>query len=313
MVNLLAIPQELRDRILELALSTIDSTPQNPGAATDYVELHDNKHQTWCNGTHVRYPNRPVTPTALSLLLVNRRLHADMLALLARIRPPFEMDVMLVEDRQIWATWLSVGTFTPKVDRVHVSFRIFPRSTPVQEIGNTGSRRNDDETPVIFWQLYSLLERMLLCGPVGAYRGSKKGFVSIDILELDVLTLSGTPARGRSTHDVRDGEEQEAVRAEQWVTTISRGIFTLLEMYHGVASKGQIFYERVGKIRVMLDGKLLTETDLTTSLAEMQYSILVDGFYPNSETRWWRVMKKIRRNREQAGLPVLPFTELQEV
>jgi hypothetical protein len=95
MAGLLSIPQELRDQILELALSTIDSPPQNPSAAVDYVELHDTELQSWCDGNHVRYLNKPVTPDALSILLVNRSLHTDMLAVLTRIRPPFELDVIL--------------------------------------------------------------------------------------------------------------------------------------------------------------------------------------------------------------------------
>jgi len=186
----------------------------------------------------------------------------------------------------------------------------------VQEIGYTGSRGDGGGTSGMSWQLYSLLERLLLCGPVGACGGSKKGFVSIDVLELDVL--SGMAKREHATDERQGGQGPESgsrpapPHAERLRWTISRGILALLEMYRGAASKGQIFYKRVGTIRVMLDGELQLELDLARSLAGMQYSILTDGFYPNSPSRWWRFMKDIRENREQAGLPVLPFTELQE-
>jgi hypothetical protein len=317
MAGLLSIPQELRDRILELALSAIDSPPHNPASAVDYVPLNDTDYQSWLDAKQVRYPKNPVTPHALPLLLLNRRLHADTLAALTRLCLPFELDAMLVRNGQIWATWLSVGPFAPKLDRVHIPIRLFPRSTPVQESANADSASNVGGFSGIFWQLSSLIERLLLCGPVGARQGIKKGFIGVDILELDILTSSGTPEKGQNVDEMRDsqgpeGESQPAVRAEEWLIPISRGIRVLLEMYEDIASKGQLFYERVGKIRIMLDGEVRTELDLAKCLAGLQYSELVDSSYPNCAPRWWDTMKKIRQTREQAGLPVLPFTESQE-
>lgn len=66
---------------------------------------------------------------------------------LDRLNHQFELDVMLVQEYQLWATWLSyVPVFVPNVENVHVSFRIL-LTTRIGRDGYSGFHGGDGGPP----------------------------------------------------------------------------------------------------------------------------------------------------------------------
>jgi hypothetical protein len=321
MHSLLDIPQELRDKILDLVINTSDNpAPENPHAAGDYVELKDFQYKSWTSGTHVLYPKKPVRLTTLSLLLVNCALYHQTRAALKRNPQRFELDVMLVEEHQLWATWVQIPSYRAKVDRVHVSFRLFPVTKPGPG-GYTGFKMATGAPPAIYWQLHSLLERSLIRGPVS--RSSVvdgppnwKGFSCIEVLELDVISPTGVEIATDEERQRLYFERNDVVKDRypcptlppvRWLHTIESGIGVLTSLYRDAVPMGRILFERVGKIKSMLDGEVQEELDLGVILSKMEYRRDTDDTHPKSATRWWRMMEDIRSKREEAGLITFPF------
>jgi hypothetical protein len=321
MPSFLDIPQELRDRIIELAIDTYTTAPQNAETAGQYRELDGINYRSWLKGKHVLYPATPVASTTQSLLRVNKSLHSQTLAALQRIKHVFELDVMLIQEYQLWATWTShVPTFVPDVKRVHVSFRIFPK-TKAGPGGYTGFRGGDGGPPAIFWQLYALLERSLRCGPTNTHIKQEKGFQAIQVLDLDVIAPIGITEEQYNLRTLRRHDQQRlehegkilhVVRPETWLSTIKSGIGILSGMYRDAFPMGCILYERIGTIRFMLDGEVKAEWDLAEHLSAMRYSTDTDDHYPKSRPGWCKRLGDVYEKRKAAGLPCIPIAELEK-
>jgi hypothetical protein len=310
MPSLLHLPQELRDMIIEIAITTGTDALQDLNAtaeSAEYAELLDIEYWSWSQGRDVLYPRKAVKPNALPLLLVNRDLYVQTGAVLNRINCACELDVILVEEYQLWATWISVPTFAHKLDCVHVSFRIFPRTKPTPD-GYRGFAMSDDTPPAIYWQLHSLLEHSLKCGPVGGNTRKHKGFTVIETLELNVITPKDTDIH--HPQDITVGEHHDTyseTNPKRWLQHISLGIELLLSLFRDAYPMGYMLFTKVGTIRFMLDGEVMEDRDLAITLANKPYLPDVDPGKPGSESEWWDRMERIRKSREDAGLKVLPF------
>lgn len=308
MASIFDIPLELFDRILELTITTYSSPPENPEVAGEYMDLRDMEYRTVYQGANLLYPKSPEIWDASSLLLANQKLRSRTLAALGRINTTFELDVMLVEGYQLWATWLCVPNFSLKADRIHASFRVFPKTKP-NPYSYSGFTIGNGAPLAIYWPLYSLLERSLKCGPSVVPGKQENGFESVQVLDLDVLTPTETPDssyRPISEYHFCDkrllkrlGEEQVIeffVTPELWLETISQGIRDILDISSWNYEMGDILYERIGTIRILRDGEVKEVIDLADHLSKMIYSGATDLY----------------RKRQDAGLPVVPFVTVEE-
>src|SRR5689334_308551 len=101
-------------------------------------------------------------------LLVSKQLRTETRTAISNLptRHSYTMDVMIVNETQLWPTWLSLPQLTRNVDKVHVTFRTV--SVPRRpKLNYTGFRGGDGGPPLITWCFYDLLIRFLEVGPVG--------------------------------------------------------------------------------------------------------------------------------------------------
>jgi hypothetical protein len=126
MPHLLTIPRELRDKILNLIISSYISEPQDISDPSNRAILDDFKQDSpYFHGHHTLYIEHPKQRDTTSLQLVNRQLHIETLDTL-RILPTkhsYVLDVIIAEEQNLWPTWLYLPALTTRVDKVYCQIR----------------------------------------------------------------------------------------------------------------------------------------------------------------------------------------------
>lgn len=112
MSPLLSLPLELRDKILGFViLSTIVAPPESPNNADDRERLKDTKYYGWSAGCRVLY-QKDTQFQGIPTLAINRQLRRETLDIMSLMQLPslrfYKLDVMIVEERTLWPTWLYI-------------------------------------------------------------------------------------------------------------------------------------------------------------------------------------------------------------
>lgn len=101
-------------------------------------------------------------------LAINRQFRRETLFVVTLMQLPslrsYKLDVMIVEERTLWPTWLYVPTTTSRVEEVRAPFRIMGAA----EGRRSGYDGGDGGPPVMIWAFFNLLERFLQVGPVSS-------------------------------------------------------------------------------------------------------------------------------------------------
>ncbi|KAL5328757.1 hypothetical protein ACEPPN_002261 [Leptodophora sp. 'Broadleaf-Isolate-01'] len=268
-MSILHIPRELRDHILSLVvLSTaVVAPPESPVNPDERENLRDIKNRGWSMGGSVLY-TKDTQMKGIPTLAINRQLRMETLAVISHLNLPslrsYKLDVMIVEDNLLWATWLYVPTTTTMVEEVHVTFRTMGAS-PTRSCGYNGG---DGGPPRIVWDFYHLLERFLLVGPVGRQKQHHDKNIKIRHLILDVQTPD-VPAE-MIAPDVNQGRllrlrRQSGIKYIKNPKSVVTFISSFLHYLHGWGEIAEISvaYDKVGKITLMLDGIMVEERLLT--------------------------------------------------
>ena len=257
MSSLLDIPREVRSHILELVLCSSRAPPQNPATALqNRIELHDVQYHAWEYGPrNNKYEQGNYITTSLPLLLVNRQLFVETQSVLERLsmKHSYSLDIMFVNEQELWPTWLSVPALSTRVDNLAATVRIFgsPKS-----LGQSGFRGGDGGPPQIVWCFYSLMERFLIHGPVGKrISGSQDKNITIKVLTLNIVTPLDSNMwptdieqchhgyfrnRRNSVHRAASDQSSFLIRPE-WLANFLVGfISSLLRMGYHTAPYGMI-------------------------------------------------------------------------
>ena len=322
MTLLFDLPREVRFQILQLVLCSSRALPTDPTTtiSQNRIELRDGNHNSWEYGPrHNKYEQGACTTNSLPLLLTNRQLRAETQSVLQHlaIKRSYSLDVMLVNERELWPTWLLVPALWTRLDHVVATFRICGGK------GRSGFVGGDGGPPEIIWCFYSLMERFLTFGPVGERKpGSQDRNITIRSLTLDVVTPPDVEVMmADSTENYRnwfhgrigscDADGLSFGVRPGWLAEFLRDeIQDLLRMSYHTARYGMIMYERIGTIRLCLDGVLKKEFDLGKRLADLRYDSAFDTF-GNIDPRedripyFWKWKKKALVKRREAGLPVV--------
>ncbi|KAH7342516.1 hypothetical protein BKA65DRAFT_293137 [Rhexocercosporidium sp. MPI-PUGE-AT-0058] len=263
-MSLLQIPRELRDKILSLVvLSTMVTPPESPDNPGDREELKDVKCNGWFAGCGVFY-QKDTQMKGIPTLAINQQLRSETLSIMTLLKLPglrsYKLDVMIVEDCDLWPTWLYVPTMTTRVEEVRATFRIHGAS-PRRYCGFSGG---DGGPPVIVWSFYNLLERFLQVGPVSRQEKLHDKCIKIKHLVLDFQTPSvpeemiapDVPQNRLAILRRRSGINY--IKNPSSVLAFVSGFLCYLS---GCSGPGivSVAYERVGKITLMLDGVVLHE------------------------------------------------------
>lgn len=319
MPNLLDIPLELRDQIIELVLFSCRPAEDNP----DEVPRKENdvKRRIWDYASlHILHGKPPGhLPNCLPISLVNHQLYAETKHVLARFSHAltYHLDLVLLNEVDVLPTWLCIPALSNKVETLIVTVRIF---------GTFKDRRypfvaGDGGPPPIVWCFYDLLENFLCHGSLKK-DPKKRGEVTIGNLILDFVNSS---ANDNDPLCLRMSEEQvsycdwydarrrrricerpwlkEVVMRPEWLASfLVEYLRLLLGMGYHMRSYGAILHEQIGTIQVRVNGKLETSFDIATILANLQFVSPSYATDTTNESREWR--KKALEKRKQSGFPV---------
>ena len=165
MPHLLLLPREIRDIIISLVVTTPALPPVDATVESLRSQLRDIKYQCWFGDNGVKYLVQmgSYRPNSAALLLTNHQLHDEVEYLLQKASVQYVLDVMLINERELWPTWTSIPILATQIDTVEVNFRIISQG----QKGWSGFSSGSGGTPRIMWSFYSLLERFLKVGSSG--------------------------------------------------------------------------------------------------------------------------------------------------
>ncbi|KAF2500077.1 hypothetical protein BU16DRAFT_235568 [Lophium mytilinum] len=327
MSSLLSIPREIRDSIIELALSSSREpypsiTAAEPTRSTKIVP-HRPFFKSWSYGRkHVLFESHSYLSNSLPLLLVNHQLSSETTSTISRLSknaslPHYSLDVMFVNELELWPTWLSVPTVAAHLDRVNVTIR----AVGVDPTEQNQWKVKDGMPPQLIWCFYYLLEHVLRHGPLPDTYSPADKDVSIKLLHLDVV---GRESGSCGNDHCGCFPGVGAGRGKEWCPAflaryLRMYIGRLARMGYHEAQYGGILYERVGEIRISVMGEeMLPRVHFGDSLAELKY---VDP--RNTFGHVWPRAKRVPafeewkrsawRRREERGLPAASERGREEV
>src|SRR5689334_11526060 len=125
---LMKLPRELRDEIYNLVLTAEIEWPDVTEPFDELIRerLQYKKPRLEAICKVVLYSPGAASSNNLSLLLVNRQMHAETLENLEMIayHPSYSLDIIVLDEVLLLPTWLSVPVNTTSIDTVSVTFRI---------------------------------------------------------------------------------------------------------------------------------------------------------------------------------------------
>lgn len=318
MPALLDLPRELRDKILSLVIDNPAPAPVDALAKSDRTELHDVKYNGWYGGDGVKYSVLESRTDIQPILLVNHQLHAESLAALDLLPTKYcySLDIMIVDECELWPTWLLVPALTTRVDKVYAAFR----SSGISKGHHIGFSGGCGGPPMITWCFYSILERFLRVGAKGLQEKEHDELVSIKLLEVDVRTPDVAPDmlapkdiyRVDKLHRLRKESGIDYLMHPEFIVNfIASEIKTLLVMGYHTAAFGGIVFERIGTIRLMLDGEVREEWDLAKLFSSIRFNDSFGHIQPRERRpemfKKWKA--RAYKTRIELGLPVIPLEE----
>ncbi|CRK15152.1 hypothetical protein BN1708_011372, partial [Verticillium longisporum] len=194
MAGLLSIAPELRDLILEEVLRLPErEAPVDPSASQDRKRRKYRDDMRCSDGHDIWVKEKNFLAAAQktpAIMLVNRQLHAEAAAVIARTKTHYRLDVMYVKECGLWPTWLSVPRLAHHADSIYVQFRIFDPPTDVNEDWRNPRQflGGDGGPAMIVWNFFAMMKDYLLHGPTAfeSLVATKNSF-SVKTLILDIL------------------------------------------------------------------------------------------------------------------------------
>ncbi|KAM0326227.1 hypothetical protein ACHAQA_006824 [Verticillium albo-atrum] len=194
MAGLLSIAPELRDLILEEVLRLPErEAPANPAASMDRKRRKYREDMRCSDGHDIWVKEKNFLALAErtpDILLVNRQLHAEAKAVMARTKTHYRLDIMYVKECGLWPTWLSVPRLAHHASSLYVQFRIFDPPAGVNDEWRNPRQflGGDDGAAMIAWNFFAMMKDYLLHGPT-AFEGivAPKSYFTIKTLVLDFL------------------------------------------------------------------------------------------------------------------------------
>ncbi|KAF8848246.1 hypothetical protein BDZ45DRAFT_733054 [Acephala macrosclerotiorum] len=317
--SLLTLPRELRDQILHLIVSSRQTPQRDASTLPLRTNLHDFKTRSWFPGAFVLYVCHGNRIAHFPTLLVDCQLHTETLEAIEKLkdRREYELDVLLVNEQELWPTWTYMPKWLRRVEQVYARFRIcgvFRKGRYGNCLQRYENAFEGPESHSIRWGLWNLLERFLRLGAVGqrARRNRTDKNIVLENLVIDVWSPQISKeekkaTRGRTHHEIvqlRNSTRNEYLTTARNVAVeIGSELYHLLRMCYHSASYGRLLYERIGNIKVLVDGRLRREFNL----AEMLRDSSIDRLKKRTALRPrfflnWKL--DTFESRRTAGLPV---------
>ncbi|KAJ7269280.1 hypothetical protein B0H12DRAFT_1094994 [Mycena haematopus] len=341
MATFTSLPSELHDKIIEeVILSGLAPAPDyEQDLQEDRQQLSDVAYVGHGSGERVKWQKTQTPHPADALLHVNRQVRAEAKVAWKRVahRVPCVVDIMFAAEADLRPTFLSVFTDATHFDLVHAQFRVvgipdpsvfapeMPTSTP-RAIWSAYS----GNMPPVKWMFFDLLHRFLKAGPRLSQPGVVDRHITVQRLEINVLSPTDTsllpPENAlRSWHGARTPRRpsqsseisaevkelrQTHMRPEWLCDWIAGNIQRLTGMDFQTMDYGGIFYERIGEIAVLVDGKEKTVFKLGDMLSELPkgdpWGFSIRELRKERFGKW---KEQTIKGRMEAGLPVVNSNE----
>ncbi|KAF4636657.1 hypothetical protein G7Y89_g1422 [Cudoniella acicularis] len=322
MPSLLDLPREIRDKILSLVISIPTTPPRDHSVADSRTELYNPS----CGGRYVdrgvKYPTRMNRTETIPTLLVNRQLHDETLSAIDLLptKHTYILDILLVGGSSLWPTWISVPALTNLVDTVSAAVRIDHTGKITYRTFEAG----DGSPPSITWTFYRILDRFLRVGPVVNPSAKPEGGIAVKTLELDIRTPDVPESRfiphdkwrirrGNIFGKDKNGENINVMPPSMLLPFIERYIELLMgmrDMRDYTTCHGGILYERIGTLKLLLDGELRREWDMAKELKNIRlndsFSVIPREERPETFRKWKANAYKLRT---ELGLPTIPISD----
>jgi hypothetical protein len=297
MSSLMKLPRELRDQICNLVLTAENERPGITESFDDLIEgrVHYKKPKLEAICKVVLYLPRAAKNNSLSLLLVNRQLHAETLANLNIIakRAAYSLDIVILDEILLLPTWLSVPVITTSLHTVNVTFRIsgsynarqefdleMNRNGPYAKWGRyKGFQTGDGGPPAMSWQVYAVLERFIKVGPASEVRdtNTNKGFTA-KCMKIDFQTpvgipheRMGPPLSGHGSFGGRKNAPGRVLDSGYLADYVAKDLSCMLTFSEGTwFSCGKILYDHLDELVLYKDGNEFRRWDIAEQLRDLE-------------------------------------------
>ncbi|OKL63123.1 hypothetical protein UA08_01251 [Talaromyces atroroseus] len=348
MPSLLNIPPELRECIIQHVLCSHQMPPETPSNA-NRVDFED-MDIIWRESPYGIYHEQRGTHSpsnCISLLLTNRQLSAETRSVINRMRSTttYVLDISVLNELELFPTWVSVPHITNRVSKLYVDVRFFGHILS-EKVARY--QYNDEDVLGYHWSFYGLLARFLRYGPVDEKKkmsgrqnsSSKKPTtfhdydVTVNLLVLnfksaetelsfppDTVTYQTwrshhfTPIESRDISPASIDLEKYTTRPEWFSTFLFHEIKSFLSMSYLGSFYGRILYERIGAIRILVNENLEHEFDLSSMLASLRFTGPWETFgHIENEDRlsaFWNWKRQTLMRRDQLGFPVVRAEDLE--
>ncbi|KAF2445279.1 hypothetical protein P171DRAFT_473112 [Karstenula rhodostoma CBS 690.94] len=331
MANLLTLPREVRDAILELVIFT--GTPA-PKTMSDLEAL---KHQTEDFGHCSLEDPVDIPQNAATLLLVNNQIHHEVKELIhLRGGLTYELNVKFVYESLLVPTWTYVPLDMDIVPRLRVTVQSLGKYR--QERSFHGKPLRDPRTrvypriPLYVQSFYHLLRDILYLDPKVrlGIDGAEERALAYRVLEIDFIDPadkellapeSDNPENYMCLQVQEDNLDQlpppaievGIVRPDWLASSLTEHLRKLLVQGFYIATVGQMaydvpFYSRIGQIDIKANGKVVGNLDNGQILADAKYL----GSYStrpleNWLDRWILWKETAMQRRRDRGFKVAEF------
>ncbi|KAL8925450.1 MAG: hypothetical protein Q9208_003542 [Pyrenodesmia sp. 3 TL-2023] len=249
----LQLSRELRDNVYETLLLSSRPPPSSPehGSAHKYPS----KKEEYCYfEDHNHYPTDDLESTSGPLLLTCRQISGEVEEAAVRLtksnRSLYRLDLMLLDERELYVTWLAFPFTTNEIPILDVDFRLLGDV----EGKKSTLRGGNGGPPRLIWGLFTLIERFLQRGPDFLAPRNRGRDMRIGELRINVLTPPSPPPGGYAGGSLWRRRRKGHISPEDMVQFLISYMDALLRRGRYTASYSHLVFERIKRMIFSLDG-----------------------------------------------------------
>ncbi|KAL8898486.1 MAG: hypothetical protein Q9207_006669 [Kuettlingeria erythrocarpa] len=254
--------RELRDNVYEKVLLSSRPPPSSPECEggwktpgnTVRSSFEDHNHYSANDGQSIGAP----------LLLICQQISKEVREALARLTKlncsPFRLDLMLLDERELYITWLAFPLSTNHIPRLDVDFRLFGDVEGKETTMDYANGRN----PVLAWGLLTLMQRFLQRGPDFLAPRFQGLDVWIGELSVNVFTPPSPPPGGYASRFLRHRHRKGHMSPADMLNWLTWYMDYLLRRTRHTPPYARLIYERIKRMSFSLDGVEQKSWELAT-------------------------------------------------
>jgi hypothetical protein len=181
---------------------------------------------------------------------------------------PAVLDCLVEDERVMHVTWLNFPMVETRVERPRARFWKVSTATRLRclqvDVRLTGNRKRKWASPVIVgkppgriaWGVCAALKRVIEFGPDFGREGKVGRVWMVDEVVLNVVTPGDVPPEGFLDEDLDGGQIEDGVVHPKSVARELNAVWNYIwAPSHEVAAAHWLLIERIGRVRVCLDGE----------------------------------------------------------